>query len=122
MPAHATLGPLTRRSGHAQHLARDGRAAWARVTGHGRRIAAEWTFARLKRVLGTGLRTRNPGSRPVEARVAAHALNRAAKGRWTRIGIAVQHDDEEGWTPVFDVLLVISDTTRLAIRERKDKV
>jgi hypothetical protein len=46
--AAATLDPLSGRGRHAQHVARDGRAAWERATGYGRRNAAEWTFSRLE--------------------------------------------------------------------------
>jgi Transposase DDE domain len=62
----ATLDPLTGRGRHARHVAREGRAAWERATGYGRRNAAEWTFSRLKRVLGTGPRSacREPSASP----------------------------------------------------------
>ena len=59
--------------------ARDGRAAWERATGHGRRNAAEWTFSRLKRVLGRGLRSRGLDGQRAEARIAVQALNRMAE-------------------------------------------
>jgi Transposase DDE domain len=55
----ARLDSLTGRSRHALVVARDGRLAWARATGYGRRNAAEWTFSRLTRVLGGGLRSRS---------------------------------------------------------------
>jgi hypothetical protein len=73
-----TLDPLTGRCRHARHVARDGRAAWERATGHGRRDAAGWTFSRLKRVLGAGLRARSPDAQRVEADIAVRALNRMA--------------------------------------------
>ncbi|HYZ33888.1 MAG TPA: hypothetical protein VE684_16585 [Crenalkalicoccus sp.] len=74
----AALDPLGGRSRHAQHVARDGRAAWERATGYGRRNAAEWTFSRLKRVLGAGLRSRGRDAQRVEAGIAVRALNRMA--------------------------------------------
>jgi Transposase DDE domain len=74
----ATLDPLTGRGRHAQHVARDGRTAWERATGYGRRNAAEWTFSRLKRVLGGGLRSRAFDAQRVEAGIAVRALNRMA--------------------------------------------
>ena len=43
------------------------------------------------------------------------------EGRWSQIGIAVQYDDEKGWNILFDVPLVISDGTRLSLRERKER-
>ena len=74
----ATLDPLTGRGRHARHVARDGRAAWERATGYGRRNAAEWTFSRLKRLLGPGLRSRGLGTQRIEAGIAVRALNRMA--------------------------------------------
>ena len=53
-------------------------AAWERATGYGRRNAAEWTFSRLKRVLGPGLRSRGLGAQRAEAGIAVRALNRMA--------------------------------------------
>ncbi len=76
--AAATLHPLSGRGRHAQHVARDGRAVWERATGYGRRNAAEWTFSRLKRVLGTGLRSRGLDTQRVETGIAVRALNRMA--------------------------------------------
>jgi hypothetical protein len=75
----AKLDPLTGRGRHAQHVVRDGRAAWERATGYGRRNAAEWTHSRWKRVLGGGLRSRSLDGQSTEARIAAGALNRMAE-------------------------------------------
>ena len=75
----AHLDPLTGRGRHARHVARDGRAAWERATGYGRRNAAEWTFSRLKRVLGGGLRSRSLAAQRVEATTAVRTLNRMAE-------------------------------------------
>jgi hypothetical protein len=77
--AAARLDPLTARGRHARHVAREGRAAWERATGYGRRNAAEWTFSRLKRVLGGGLRSRSPEAQRIEAAVAARVLDRMAE-------------------------------------------
>ena len=76
--AAAALDPLSGRGRHALHVAKDGRAAWERATGYGRRNAAEWTFSRLKRVLGGRLRSRGLDAQRVEASVAVRALNRMA--------------------------------------------
>jgi hypothetical protein len=65
--AAGRLDPLSARGRHARHVAREGRAAWERATGHGRRNAAEWTFSRLKRVLGGHLRSRSLRAQRVEA-------------------------------------------------------
>ena len=77
--AAARLDPLTGRGRHALVVARDGRLAWARATGYGRRNAAEWTFSRLKRVLGGGLRSRSLQAQQAEAAIAVHTLNRMAE-------------------------------------------
>lgn len=74
------LDPLTGRGRNARHVARDGRAAWERATGYGRRNAAEWTFSRLKRVLGGRLRSRGLDAQRVEAGIAVRALNRLGRG------------------------------------------
>jgi IS5 family transposase len=73
------LDPLSGRGRHAQHVAREGRRAWERATGYGRRNAAEWTFSRYKRVLGGGLRSRSMKAQRTEANIAAAALNRMAE-------------------------------------------
>ena len=73
------LDPLTGRGRNAQHVAREGRRAWERATGYGRRNAAEWTHSRYKRVLGGGLRSRSLEAQRTEARIAAVALNRMAE-------------------------------------------
>ena len=74
----AALDPLTGRGRHAQHIALNGRAAWERATRYGRRNAAEWTFSRLKRVLGPRLRSRSLDAQRVEAGIAVRALNSMA--------------------------------------------
>ena len=53
------LDPLTGHGRHTLLVARDGRTAWEQETGYGRRSAAEWSFSRLKQVLGGGLRSRS---------------------------------------------------------------
>ena len=76
--AATALDPLAGRGRHARHVAREGRASWECATGYGRRNAAKWTFSRLKRVLGTGLRSRGLDAQLVEAGIAVRALNRMA--------------------------------------------
>ena len=68
--AAATLDPLTGRGRHARHVSRDGCAAWERATAYGRRNAAEWTFSRLERVFGAGLRSRSLDGQRAEAGIA----------------------------------------------------
>ena len=77
--AAARLDPLSARGKHARHVALEGRAAWERATGYGRRNAAEWTFSRFKRVLGGGLRSRGFEAQRVEAAIAVRVLNRMAE-------------------------------------------
>ena len=87
--AAGKLDPLSGRGRHALVVARDGRTAWARATGYGRRNAAEWTFSRLKRVLGRGLRSRSLEAQQAEARIAVGVLNRMAElglSRAQRVG------------------------------------
>ncbi|HYZ32127.1 MAG TPA: hypothetical protein VE684_07575 [Crenalkalicoccus sp.] len=48
------------------------------LTGRGCRNAAECTFSRFKRVLGSGLRSRSLDGQGAEASIAARALNRMA--------------------------------------------
>ena len=73
------LDPLSSRGRHARHVAREGRRAWERSTGYGRRNAAEWTFSRYKRVLGGGLPSRSIEAQRTEANIAVAALNRMAE-------------------------------------------
>ena len=70
------LDLLTGRGRHTRHGARDGRAAWERATGYGRRNAGERTFSRFKRVLGGELRWHGLDAQRVAVRIAVHALNR----------------------------------------------
>jgi hypothetical protein len=74
----ATLDPLSGRGRHARHVARHGRAVWEPAAGYGRRNAAAWIFSRLKRGLGTGLRSRRLDAQRAEAGIAARVLNRMA--------------------------------------------
>lgn len=74
----ATLDPLTGRGRHARYVAREGRAAWEQAMDYGRRNAAEWTFSRLKRVFGAGLRSRSFDAQRIEAGIAVRALNTMA--------------------------------------------
>ena len=73
------LDPLSGRGRNAQHVAREGRRAWERATGYGRRNAAEWSHSRWKRVLGDALRSRSIEAQRTEAAIAAGTLNRMAE-------------------------------------------
>jgi hypothetical protein len=74
--AAENLDPLT---GRGRHVACEGRRAWERATGYGRREAAEWTHSRWKRVFGGALRSRSLDAQRAEATIAAGALNRMAE-------------------------------------------
>lgn len=77
--AAARLDPLTGRGRHARHVAREGRRAWEKTTGYGRRNAAERTHSRWKRTLGGALRSRSLDAQRAEATITAGALNRMAE-------------------------------------------
>ena len=77
--AAARLDPLSGRGRHACHIARDGRAAWEWATRYGRRSSVEWTFSRLKRVLGSRLQSRSLVAQQIEAVIAMRVLNRMAE-------------------------------------------
>jgi hypothetical protein len=73
------IDPLTGRGRHVRHVTRDGRRAWEKATGYGRRNAAEWNFSRYKRVLSGGLRSRSLGAERAKAAIAVSALNQMAE-------------------------------------------
>jgi hypothetical protein len=77
--AAENLDPLTGRGRHVRHVACEGRRAWERATGYGRRNAAEWTHSRWKRVFGGALRSRSLDAQRAEATIAAGVLNRMAE-------------------------------------------
>ena len=43
------------------------------------------------------------------------------KGRFTRIGCAIENKDGHGWNIMFDVPIVITEQTRLCIREPQER-
>lgn len=43
------------------------------------------------------------------------------KGLWRQVGVAFEHEDGKGWNVCFDVPLLITETTRLTLREPKEK-
>lgn len=77
--AAGKLDPLRGRGRHTLVVARDGRTAWTRATGYGRRNAAEWTFSCLRRVLGRGCARTASKTQQAEARVVVDVLNRMAE-------------------------------------------
>ena len=64
------------RDRHIQIIAKHGRVAWQRMTGYGKRNAAETTMARYKHLIGPRLRTRSAAAQAGEAALAIQVLNR----------------------------------------------
>ena len=57
-------------------MAEHGRMAWQRMTGYGRRSAAETTVGRYKHLIGPRLRGRNAVTQAGEVALAVQVLNR----------------------------------------------
>jgi hypothetical protein len=66
----------TQRDCHLQFVAEQGRMAWQKASGYGKRARAETAISRFKRVIGGGLRSRTEERRAIEVAVAVHMLNR----------------------------------------------
>ncbi len=60
---------------HIRRIARVGRAEWRREKGQHRQARAENTFYRYKRIIGSGLRARDPMAQRVEMLAACNLLN-----------------------------------------------
>ena len=70
-------------------IAKHGRAAWQKASGHTIRARAEATIGRFKQVIGNGLRSRTDSRRATEVNVAVHALNRMLdRGRPNSVRVA----------------------------------
>ncbi len=57
-------------------MAEHGRMAWQRMTGYGRRNAAETAVGRYKHLIGPRLRARNAAAQAGEVALAIQVLNR----------------------------------------------
>ena len=57
-------------------MAEHGRMEWQRITGCGKRNAAETTMSRHKRLIGPKLRTRSTDAQAGEVALAVQVLNR----------------------------------------------
>ena len=72
----ADPGEQSPRDRHIQLMSQHGRMAWQRMTGYGRRNAAETAVGRYKRLLGPKLRARNVAVQAGEVALAVQVLNR----------------------------------------------
>jgi hypothetical protein len=66
----------TARDRHVRYIAQNGRMAWQKATGYGRRSLVETTIGRYKRSFGPKLRARSPEGQQGEVATAVNALNR----------------------------------------------
>jgi hypothetical protein len=66
----------TQRDRHLQSIHEHGRIGWQKTSGYARRALVEAAISRLKRVIGTSLRSRMEPRRATEIAIAVHALNR----------------------------------------------
>ena len=64
------------RDRHIQLIAEHGRTEWQRITGYGRRNAAEMTMARYKHLIGPRLRARRLATQAGEVALSIQVLNR----------------------------------------------
>jgi hypothetical protein len=95
IPPRASAVPSTKdaeaqsqRDRHIQLIAEEGRMAWQKATGYGRRSLAETAVGRYKAVIGPKLRARLLPAQQGEVVMAAEVLNRmirAAKPVSTRV-------------------------------------
>ena len=69
-------GEQSPRDRHIQLMSQHGRMAWQRMTGYGRRNAAETAVGRYKRLIGPRLRARNVAAQAGEVALAVQVLNR----------------------------------------------
>ena len=75
---------LTVRDRHVQFIAENGRMAWQKATGYGRRSLVETTIGRTKHIIGPKLRARSSDGQQGETAIAVQILS-----RMTRIAKAV---------------------------------
>src|SRR3712207_2937150 len=83
IPPRASAVPSTedaeaqsQRDRHIRLIAQEGRMAWQRATGYGRRSLAETAVGRYKAIIGPKLRARLLQAQQGEAAMAAEVLNR----------------------------------------------
>jgi len=66
----------TLRDRHVRYIAENGRLAWQKANGYGRRSIVETTIGRYKHIIGSKLRARSSAGQKGEAAIAIHTLNR----------------------------------------------
>src|SRR5580698_9562887 len=66
----------TVRDRHVQFIAENGRMAWQKTTGYGRRSLVETAIGRYKHIIGSTLHARSAHGQAGEAAIAVHVLNR----------------------------------------------
>ena len=69
-------GAQNRRDRHIRLIEEEGRMAWQRATGYGRRSLAETAVGRYKAIIGPKLRARGLPAQQGEASIAVEVLNR----------------------------------------------
>ncbi|UVF22235.1 IS5 family transposase (plasmid) [Microvirga terrae] len=70
----------TQRDRHLHSIAEHGRRGWQKRSGYTQRALVESATSRIKRVIGTSLRSRTEPRRAIEIAVEIHALNRMLEG------------------------------------------
>ena len=89
VPSETAESAPTRRDRHLQCIAEHGRMGWQKASGYNTRARAEAAIARLKQVIGDGLRSRRDERRATEVDVGVYALNRMLElGRPISVRIA----------------------------------
>jgi len=79
----------TQRDRHLQQIAENGRMAWQKASGYGKRAKAETGMSRFKQVIGDSLRSHKDERQATEVEVAVHVLNRIIElGRPNSVRIA----------------------------------
>ena len=76
VPGDQADGPPTQRDWHIRHIRDQGRMAWQKATGYGRRSLAETGIGRYKAAIGPRLRARTLAGQQGEAAIAVEVLNR----------------------------------------------
>ena len=69
-------GTSTARDRHVRYVAENGRMAWQKSTGYGRRSHVDTAIGRYKHSIGPKLRARSGHGQAGEVAIAIHALNR----------------------------------------------
>ena len=76
VPTPEASGTWCQRNTALERIAEVGRQEWIRASGYRQQARVENLFGRYKRVLGDGLRARDPDAQNREAMIGCHVLNR----------------------------------------------